>query len=94
MTNIIDAFIAGSLRTDQIKFSTHYEKRLIERDLDRDYVRNLILNEEPLDIADEANKNHFKLYYPSENPNYQLIVTIVTKADFILVTTVYENKKR
>lgn len=95
MTHIIDKFIEGSLTGNQIVFSTHYEKRLIERDLDRSYVKNLILNEDYLDFYEDMDsKGKFKAHYPSENNNFEIIIVIATQSDKIIIMTVYEKKIR
>lgn len=94
MPQIIDQFIEGSLNSNQIHFSTHYQKRLMEREIDRVYIKNLILNEEPLDLYEADAKDKFKIIYPSETPGYKLVIVVLTKATHLLVMTVYEQKIR
>lgn len=94
MSQIIDQFIEGSLNSNQIHFSTHYQKRLMEREIDRVYIKNLILNEEPLDLYEANERDKFKIVYPSETPGYKLIIVVLTKPEHMLVMTVYEQKIR
>lgn len=94
MSGVIDAFIEGTLYSNQIHFSTHYHKRLMEREINESYIKNLIVNEEFLDLYEADERGKFKVIYPSENSGYNLVVVITAKNDHILVMTVYESKIR
>lgn len=94
MSKIIDQFIEGLLNNDQIHFTTHYNKRLMEREINDSYIKNLILNEEFLDFYGADEKDTFKVVYPSEKSGYNIIIVLATKKDHIVIKTVYESKIR
>ena len=95
MDQIIDKFIEGSLKSAQIIFSTHYERRIMERELNRESIVNMIINEDYLDFYEDLNKkNNYLIHFPSDKPNYDIVVAITAQNDKIIVMTVYEKKKR
>ena len=73
MSKIIDKFIEGSLNSSQIIFSTHYERRVLERELDRPKIVNMIINEDYLDFYEDLNKkNSYLIHFPSDKKNYDI----------------------
>lgn len=95
MSKIIDKFIEGSLNSSQIIFSTHYERRVLERELDRPKIVNMIINEDYLDFYEDLNKkNSYLIHFPSDKKNYDIVVAVTAQNDKIIVMTVYEKKKR
>ena len=95
MSKIIDKFIEGSLNSSQIIFSTHYERRVLERELDRPKIVNMIINEDYLDFYEDLNKkNSYLIHFPSDKKNHDIVVAVTAQNDKIIVMTVYEKKKR
>lgn len=74
--------------------SSHLESRANLRKIDLNYIKTMLLNEEPLGVL-SSRKNRFKVYYPSENnKDLDLIIVIAIDDDEkIIGVTTFEDIK-
>ena len=72
----------------------HSFKRAHNREIDEDYVRNVIFNEDPLDIDSDKKANEFRLFYPSQlHDNKELVVVIAIDDGYVIVQSLWEAKR-
>ncbi len=91
---ILQELLKSGNKQDKYVFTNHLKSRANLRKINLNYIRQMLLNEEPLGIL-SSRKNRFKLFYPSEN-NIDLDLIIVIAIDDnqkIIGVTVYEDKK-
>lgn len=86
--------ILMSLNGNKLIFTKHCFKREQSRGISEEYIRKVILNEDPLDIEQDK-RNEFKLYYPSENySNKELVIIIaIDKDKSVIIQSVWESKR-
>ena len=75
---------------DKLELTNHFIKRSIIRHISIDYVKEMLLNEEPLGLL-SSYENRFKVFYPSENKKFDLIVVIAIEDGKVVVLTAYED---
>ncbi|WP_461462200.1 DUF4258 domain-containing protein [Methanobrevibacter sp.] len=86
--------ILMNLNGNKLIFTKHCFKREQSRGISEEYIRKVILNEDPLDIEQDK-RNEFKLYYPSENySNKELVIIIaIDKDKSVIIQSVWESKR-
>ncbi len=86
--------ILMNLNGNKLIFTKHCFKREQSRRISEEYIRKVILNEDPLDIEQDK-RNEFKLYYPSENySNKELVIIIaIDKDKSVIIQSVWESKR-
>lgn len=89
----VDEILQG-LSGDKLIFTRHSFKRADSREIDEDYVRNMIFNEDPLDIDSDKKANEFRLFYPSQlHNNKELVVVIAIDEGYVIVQSLWEAKR-
>lgn len=89
----VDEILQG-LSSDRLIFTRHSFKRAENREIDEDYVRNMIFNEDPLDIDSDKKANEFRLFYPSQiHGNRELVVVIAIDDGYVIVQSLWEAKR-
>ena len=90
---ILQNLIMADDKEDLYILSNHI-KRANFRKINLDYVKEMLLNNEPLGVL-LSRKNRFKIFYPSEyHQDLDLIVVIAIDVNQkIIGVTTYEDKK-
>lgn len=86
--------ILMNLNGNNLIFTRHCFKREQSRGINEEYIKKVLLNEDPIDIEQDK-RNEFKLYYPSENySNKELIIIIaIDKSKSVIIQSVWESKR-
>ena len=90
----VDVILQG-LTKNKLIFTKHSFQRETLREINEKYIKDMIFNEDPLDIKQDKGNNEFKLYYPSEtHSNKELIIVIaIDKDENVIIQSVWEEKR-
>ena len=91
---ILQNLLSSDLKKDKYVLSNHLLKQAKKRRINIDYIKLMLLYNEPLGVL-SSRRNRFKLFYPSQfNSSDDLIVIIAIDDDErIIGITTYEDKK-
>lgn len=90
----VDVILQG-LTKNKLILTRHSFQRETLREINEKYVKDMIFNEDPLDINQDKGNNEFKLFYPSEtHSNKELIIVIAIDNDEnVIIQSVWEEKR-
>lgn len=91
---ILQNLIMADTKEDLYVLSNHLKERADFRKISVNYIKKMLLTEEPLGVL-SSRKNRFKIFYPSEyHQNLDLIVVIaIDENQKIIGVTTYEDEK-
>jgi hypothetical protein len=89
---ILQNLIKSEDKNKMYILTPHLKSRANLRKIDIDYIKKMLLTQEPLGVL-SSRKNRFKIFYPSENdPYFDLIIVIAIDDDQkIIGVTTYED---
>lgn len=93
MFDLVDQLYVGTLDVDRVNLNfNHFKQRLAENRLSRDFVKNLLFNEEMLDYKEsEKYENGYELFYhaPDSKDYGKIKICVKIFNDCINVMTIY-----
>lgn len=91
---ILQNLITCEDKDERYVLTPHLKSRAKLRKINIDYIKRMLLNEEPLGVL-SSRKNRFKIFYPSENhQDLDLIIVIaIDDTQNIIGVTTYEDVK-
>lgn len=85
-------FLLQNLDEKDLVFSHHSNKRSGQRLINKEFVKNMLFNFDPIEIVPGDFANAFKLFYPSQfNPRKELVVVIAVNDRNVVVKSLWES---